>query len=54
MKLFNKHVTCYFNYLKNILNDDWFREYINPMVFINLKKCYNEEISLLSLKYMLQ
>ena len=28
---------CYFHYLKSILNDDSFEEYINPVVFINLK-----------------
>ena len=37
MKLFNECVICYFDYLKIILNDDSFKEYINPVVFINLK-----------------
>ena len=37
MKLFNNCVICYFHYLKNILNDDSIKEYINPVVFINLK-----------------
>ena len=30
-------VICYFRYLSSILNDDSFKEYINPVVFINLK-----------------
>ena len=30
-------VICYFGYLSSILNDDSFKEYINPVVFINLK-----------------
>ena len=33
MKLSN----YYFHYLKSILNDDSFKEYINPVIFINLK-----------------
>ena len=36
MKLFNKCVIFYFHYLKSILNDDSFKEYINPVVFIDL------------------
>ena len=35
--LFNKCVICYFHDLKCILNDDSFKEYINPVVFINLR-----------------
>ena len=40
MKLFNKSVISYFHYLRRILNDDSFKEYINPVVFINLKYIY--------------
>ena len=40
MEFFNKCVICYFYWLKSILNDDSFREYINPVVFINLKYSY--------------
>ena len=36
MKLLNKCIICYFHYLKNISNDDSFKEYINPVVFIDL------------------
>ena len=27
----------HFHHLKSILNDDLFKEYINPVIFINLK-----------------
>ena len=37
MNLFSKCVICYFHDLKIILNYDSFKEYINPVVFINLK-----------------
>ena len=37
VKLFNKCVICYFHYLKSILNDDSCKEYISPVVFVNLK-----------------
>ena len=37
MKLFNKYVICYRHYLKSILKDNLGKEYINPVVFINLK-----------------
>ena len=37
MKLLSKSVIYYFHYLKSILNDDSFNEYINTMIFINLK-----------------
>ena len=37
MKLLNKCVICYFHYLKSILNDDSFKEYINAVILINLK-----------------
>ena len=37
VKLLNKCVFVYIHYLKSILNDDSFKEYINPVVFINLK-----------------
>ena len=40
MKLLNKCVICYFHYLKSILNDDSFKEYINAVILINLK--YNQ------------
>ena len=36
-ELLNKHVICYFDYLKSIFNDDSFKEYIKPLVSINLK-----------------
>ena len=36
IKLLNKCVTCYFHYLKSIQSDDSFKEYINPVVFIDL------------------
>ena len=36
IKLFNSGI-CHFHYLKSILNDDSFKEYIKPMVSINLK-----------------
>ena len=60
MKLLNKPVICYFYDLKNIVNDDSFKEYINPVVFIDLNYelkymfklkiiCFNW----LPLKYML-
>ena len=35
-ELFNKSAICYCHYLKSILNDS-FKEYINPVVFINFK-----------------
>ena len=38
MKLFNKCFICYSHCLKSILNDDLFKEYINPLVCINLKE----------------
>ena len=36
MKLLNKCITCYFHYLESILNDDSFKEYINPEVVVDL------------------
>ena len=36
IKLFNSGI-CHFHYLKSILNDDSFKEYIKPMVSINSK-----------------
>ena len=39
IKLFNKCAICYFYYTKNILNNYLFKEYINPVVFINLNIC---------------
>ena len=35
MKLLNKCVICYFHYLKSILNEDSFKEYIDPVILIN-------------------
>ena len=40
-KLFNECIICYFNYLKCIMNDDSFKEYNNPVVFINLRYMFN-------------
>ena len=37
MKLLYKCVIYHFYYLKSILNDDSIKEYINPVVLINLK-----------------
>ena len=37
MKLLNKFVICYFYFIEGILNADSFKEYTNPVVFINLK-----------------
>ena len=59
MKLLNECVICFFfHYLKSILGDDLLKEYINPVVFVNLKympyykkfNCFNW----LPLKHMLE
>ena len=36
-EIINKFVNSYFHSRKSILNDDSFKEYINFVVFINLK-----------------
>ena len=56
-KLFNTCVICYYDFVKSILNHDLYKEYFNPVVFINLKICYNKKgyrFNWLPLKYMLQ
>ena len=40
MKLLNKCDICYFHYLKIILNNDSFKEFVNPVILINLKYVY--------------
>ena len=59
MELLNECVICFFfHYLKSILGDDLLKEYINPVVFVNLKympyykkfNCFNW----LPLKHMLE
>ena len=49
MKLFKKCVICYFHYLKGILNDDLFKEYINPAVLVNLKYLLYKKVYLFQL-----
>ena len=36
LKLLKKRVICYFHYLKSIPNDDSVKEYITPLVFLDL------------------
>ena len=46
MTVFNESVIRYFHFLESILNDDSFKEYMNPVVFIKLKYILSKNVYL--------